>query len=85
MHIINYSREVDVIELFSFSSISLTAFAWMKCEVDVEDCESFLQGHKILTRGGKDFGVSPKYTRISMLDRDENFNLFVKRLSTIHL
>ncbi|KAG7954496.1 hypothetical protein I3843_11G021800 [Carya illinoinensis] len=32
------------------------AFAWMKCEVDIEDCESFLQGHKILTRGGKEFG-----------------------------
>lgn len=85
MHIINYSSKVDVIELYSCSSIYFAAFAWMKCEVDIEDCESFLEGHKILTRGGKDFGVSPKYVRISMLDRDDNFNLFVKRLSTIHL
>ncbi|XP_068308599.1 tryptophan aminotransferase-related protein 2-like [Pyrus communis] len=60
------------------------AFAWLKCEDDhVEDCESFLRGYKILTRGGRHFGVGPKYVRISMLDRDNNFDLFVKRLSTI--
>ncbi|KAK9926837.1 hypothetical protein M0R45_024046 [Rubus argutus] len=60
------------------------AFAWLKCEDDaVEDCESFLKGHKILTRGGRHFGVGPKYVRISMVDRDINFSLFLKRLSTI--
>ncbi|KAM5571962.1 tryptophan aminotransferase-related protein 1 [Rosa sericea] len=60
------------------------AFAWLKCEDDaVEDCESFLRGHKILTRGGKLFGVSPKYVRVSMLDRDINFSLFLKKLSKI--
>ncbi|KAM1259482.1 hypothetical protein ACFX2J_038791 [Malus domestica] len=60
------------------------AFAWLKCEDDrVEDCESFLRGYKMLTRGGRHFGVGPKYVRISMVDRDNNFNLFVKRLSVI--
>ncbi|KAJ4712388.1 Tryptophan aminotransferase-related protein [Melia azedarach] len=59
------------------------AFAWLKCEQDIEDCESFLKGNKILTRSGKHFGFSPAYVRISMLDRDENFNLFVQRLSNI--
>ncbi|KAK4568726.1 hypothetical protein RGQ29_004220 [Quercus rubra] len=61
------------------------AFAWLKCEKDIEDCETFLRGHKILTRGGKHFGVGPKYVRISMIDRDENFIRFVKRLSTIRI
>ncbi|XP_074316829.1 tryptophan aminotransferase-related protein 2-like [Silene latifolia] len=60
------------------------AFAWLKCEGEVEDCESFLRKHKILTRGGKHFGMSPQYVRISMLDRESNFNLFIKRLSTMH-
>ncbi|KAK3037545.1 hypothetical protein RJ639_030353 [Escallonia herrerae] len=60
------------------------AFAWLKCEGEIEDCESFIRKHKILTRGGKHFGVSPKYVRISMLDRDEKFNLFTERLSKIH-
>ncbi|TYH54880.1 hypothetical protein E1A91_D09G193200v1 [Gossypium mustelinum] len=59
------------------------AFAWIKCEGDIEDCESFLRGKKILTRGGKHFGVNPKYVRISMLDRDKNYETFVRRLSTI--
>ncbi|GMH21505.1 hypothetical protein Nepgr_023347 [Nepenthes gracilis] len=59
------------------------AFAWLRCEGEIEDCEAFLRGHKILTRSGKHFGMSPKYVRISMLDRDENFRLFLKRLSAI--
>ncbi|KAG7951857.1 hypothetical protein I3843_12G029200 [Carya illinoinensis] len=61
------------------------AFAWMKCERDIEDCESFLQGHKIFTRGGEHFGFGTEYVRISMLDRDDNFHLLVKRLSAIHI
>lgn len=59
------------------------AFAWIKCEGDIDNCESFLRGKKILTRGGKHFGVSPKYVRVSMLDRDKNYETFVRRLSTI--
>ncbi|XP_057419865.1 tryptophan aminotransferase-related protein 2-like isoform X2 [Lotus japonicus] len=58
-------------------------FAWMRCEGDIEDCESFLRGHKILTRSGKQFGASPKYVRISMLDTDENFSHFIDRLYAI--
>ncbi|XWS60781.1 hypothetical protein CRYUN_Cryun07bG0066600 [Craigia yunnanensis] len=59
------------------------AFAWIKCKGEIEDYESFLRGKKILTRGGKHFGVSPKYVRISMLDRDKNYGTFVERMSTI--
>ncbi|KAK4394783.1 Tryptophan aminotransferase-related protein 2 [Sesamum angolense] len=50
---------------------SQPAFAWLKCEGETEDCESFLRDHKILTRSGKHFGESPKYVRISVLPRDE--------------
>ncbi|XP_020270596.1 tryptophan aminotransferase-related protein 2-like [Asparagus officinalis] len=59
-------------------------FAWMKCEKEeIEDCESFLKGLKILTRGGKHFGVGMKYVRVSMLDREETFNLFIERLESL--
>uniref|UniRef100_A0A6N2MGM0 Alliinase C-terminal domain-containing protein n=1 Tax=Salix viminalis TaxID=40686 RepID=A0A6N2MGM0_SALVM len=61
------------------------AFAWLKCQELMQDCEGFLRSNNILTRSGKHFGVSPQYVRISMLDRDENFYIFVERLSTIHL
>ncbi|KAF3437488.1 hypothetical protein FNV43_RR20241 [Rhamnella rubrinervis] len=57
------------------------AFAWLRCENNTEDCESYLRGHKILARGGRHFGVEPNYVRVSMLDRDDNFGAFLKRLS----
>ncbi|KAK1433841.1 hypothetical protein QVD17_10759 [Tagetes erecta] len=60
----------------------LPAFAWLKCE-EVDDCESFLRRHKILTRGGKHFGASTKYVRISMLSRESEFNLLTERLPAI--
>ncbi|XP_057516032.1 tryptophan aminotransferase-related protein 2 [Amaranthus tricolor] len=56
------------------------AFAWLKCEEHIEDCEGFLRSHNVLTRSGVHFGMSPKYVRISMLDRDSNYDLFIKRL-----
>ncbi|CAL9115699.1 unnamed protein product [Musa acuminata var. zebrina] len=60
------------------------AFAWLKCEKEgVEDCESFLRNHKLLTRSGRHFGVEAKYVRISLLDRDETFDLFIQRLLSL--
>ncbi|KAL6007099.1 hypothetical protein ACLOJK_032595 [Asimina triloba] len=50
---------------------------------EVEDCGAFLKSHKILTRSGSMFGADPRYVRVSMVDRDETFNILVDRLSTI--
>ncbi|KAI3785795.1 hypothetical protein L1987_44920 [Smallanthus sonchifolius] len=61
----------------------LPAFAWLKCEGEVDDCEGFLRRHKILTRGGKHFGASMKYVRISMLSRENEFKLLTDRLPAI--
>ncbi|XP_075485985.1 L-tryptophan--pyruvate aminotransferase 1-like [Primulina tabacum] len=58
------------------------AFAWLKCKGGI-DCEKLLRGYKILTRSGKRFGSDQEYVRISMLARDEEFDLFLRRLSTI--
>ncbi|CAK9182776.1 unnamed protein product [Ilex paraguariensis] len=59
------------------------AFAWIKCKETAEDCEELFRAHKILTRSGKRFGSDPKYVRVSMLNREEEFNLFLERLSAI--
>ncbi|KAG5039594.1 hypothetical protein AAZX31_05G038800 [Glycine max] len=59
------------------------AFIWLKCEGDIEDCESLLREHKIVARSGRHFGASPKYVRISMLDTDETFIQLIDRLSAI--
>lgn len=69
------------------TTLPFPAFAWLKCErADIEDCESFLrQKYKILTRGGKHFGSDAKHVRVSMLDRDGTFDMFIERLSSIEL
>lgn len=53
------------------------------CEESEEDCEKLLKGHKIHTRDGRKFGSDPNYVRISMLSRDEDFNIFLQRLMAI--
>lgn len=59
------------------------AFAYLKCEEGIVDCERFLrENKKILTKSGKHFGDEESYVRISMLDRDTNFNIFLHRISS---
>ncbi|XP_022734032.1 L-tryptophan--pyruvate aminotransferase 1-like [Durio zibethinus] len=58
------------------------AFAWLKSKEGL-NCDNLLREHKIVTRGGTNFGVGSKYTRISMLSSDDEFNLLLERLSTI--
>ncbi|KAJ4829532.1 Tryptophan aminotransferase- protein 2, partial [Turnera subulata] len=36
------------------------AFAWLKCEEPIEDCQVFLRKYKILTRSLRQFGVGPQ-------------------------
>ncbi|MQL96418.1 hypothetical protein Taro_029092 [Colocasia esculenta] len=50
---------------------------------DVEDCEQFLRRLNIITRSGKNSGSGLRYVRVSMLDTDEKFDLFVKRILAI--
>ncbi|KAI5004981.1 hypothetical protein ZWY2020_032224 [Hordeum vulgare] len=60
------------------------AFAWLRCDrEDVEDCAGFLRGHKILTRSGNQFGADPRYVRVSMLDRDDAYDIFIRRLASL--
>ncbi|XP_022683459.1 tryptophan aminotransferase-related protein 2 [Setaria italica] len=59
-------------------------FAWLRCHKDgVEDFESFLRERKIITRGGSKFGVDERVVRISMLDTDEAFNVFLGRIASL--
>ncbi|XP_024530924.1 tryptophan aminotransferase-related protein 1 [Selaginella moellendorffii] len=56
------------------------AFAWLKCNRD-SDCKEVLKLGGVLSRSGVQFGVGPDYVRISMLDREGNFETFIARLS----
>ncbi|XP_016546694.2 L-tryptophan--pyruvate aminotransferase 1 [Capsicum annuum] len=59
------------------------AFAWLMCKGSEEDCEKLLKGHKLQTRGGEKFGSYSRNVRISMLGKDEDFNIFLQRLEAI--
>ncbi|KAK4724193.1 hypothetical protein R3W88_026972 [Solanum pinnatisectum] len=48
-----------------------------------EDCEKLLKEHMIHTRSGSRFGSDSRNVRISMLSRDEDFNIFLKSLMAI--
>ena len=45
--------------------------------------ERFLKTLKILRRNGEHFGVEAKCVRVSMLDREETFNVFIERLASL--
>ncbi|KAM3202843.1 hypothetical protein P3L10_030468 [Capsicum annuum] len=64
-------------------SESHPAFAWLMRKGSEEDCEKFLKGHKLQTRGGEKFGSYSRNVRISMLGKDQDFNIFLQRLEAI--
>ncbi|KAG6654993.1 hypothetical protein I3843_05G165200 [Carya illinoinensis] len=67
--------------LFTGESVeTLPAYAWLKCEEGIKDCEEFLRGIEIVGRGGKQFGADPKFARVSLLCREDDFNGFIERL-----
>ncbi|KAG7012261.1 Tryptophan aminotransferase-related protein 2 [Cucurbita argyrosperma subsp. argyrosperma] len=58
-------------------------FAWLKCEDEEEDSAALLQRHRIIGRSGVSFGSEANFVRVSMMDRDDNFDSFVQRISKI--
>ncbi|CAN1838711.1 L-tryptophan--pyruvate aminotransferase 1 [Linum perenne] len=58
------------------------AFGWLTCK---EGCDAMalMKAHNVLTRGGEAFGVSSRYTRISMIGHEDEFDRFVDRVSEI--
>ncbi|KAM7487275.1 hypothetical protein LguiB_024759 [Lonicera macranthoides] len=61
------------------------AFAWMKCKEKIEDCEKFLREKNIATRSGRRFGTDPHHVRVSMLNKEEEYELFLERLKDIQV
>ncbi|KAG0578251.1 hypothetical protein KC19_4G009200 [Ceratodon purpureus] len=59
-----------------------SAFIWLKYEEEA-DCQKILQRNGILARGGPAFGVSAQYARLSLLGREQDVDLLVKRLATL--
>ncbi|CAA7035993.1 unnamed protein product [Microthlaspi erraticum] len=67
---------------FGKSISNSPAFAWLGCKEE-RDLGSLLKENKVLTRGGDRCGCDKKYVRVSMLSRDDDFDIFLHRLATI--
>ncbi|XP_019196312.1 PREDICTED: L-tryptophan--pyruvate aminotransferase 1-like [Ipomoea nil] len=61
---------------------TIPAFGWIESKGE-EDCAELLKKHKILGRCGTKFGVGKQFARISLVSKDEEFNLLLQRLSII--
>ncbi|CAO2194515.1 unnamed protein product [Urochloa humidicola] len=60
------------------------AYAWVKCEREEdEDCYEALLKAKIITRTGVGNEVSSRYTRISLLKSDDDFDVLMERVTDL--
>ena len=61
-----------------------TAYAWVKCEREEdEDCYNALLKAKIITRSGVWYEAGTRYTRISLLKRDDDFEVLMERVADL--
>ncbi|CAN8239213.1 unnamed protein product [Cochlearia groenlandica] len=85
-------KETDVFSLpkypeahcnfFDKSFESYPAFAWLGAKEEM-DLVSELRRQKVMTRGGERCGSDKKHVRISMLSREDVFNVFLERLANM--
>ncbi|KAF8678501.1 hypothetical protein HU200_046255 [Digitaria exilis] len=60
------------------------AYAWVKCEGEEdEDCHGALLKANIITRTGVFFEAGSRYTRISLLKSDDDFDVLMERVTDL--
>lgn len=59
-------------------------YAWVKCEMEEDDdCYEALLKAKIITRSGARFEASSRYTRLSLLKTDDDFEVLMERVTDL--
>ncbi|KAL1216473.1 L-tryptophan--pyruvate aminotransferase 1 [Cardamine amara subsp. amara] len=69
---------------FEKSLESYPAFAWLGTKEET-DLVSELRRQKVMTRAGERCGSDKKHVRVSMLSREDVFNVFLERLANMKL
>ncbi|KAL2497058.1 Tryptophan aminotransferase-related protein 3 [Abeliophyllum distichum] len=60
------------------------AYVWLKCEREEDtNCNAVLRGANIIGHLGSLFNASDRYVRLSLLKRDDDFNLLLYRLKEL--
>ncbi|XP_076941154.1 tryptophan aminotransferase-related protein 4-like [Bidens hawaiensis] len=69
---------------FNETRLPSPAYAWVKCEREEEDdCGAVLQAGKIIGRAGSKFSTSDRYTRLSLIKCQYDFELLLQRLTEL--
>eukprot|EP00268_Persea_americana_P062495 TRINITY_DN8016_c0_g1_i3.p1 TRINITY_DN8016_c0_g1~~TRINITY_DN8016_c0_g1_i3.p1 ORF type:complete len:465 (-),score=70.10 TRINITY_DN8016_c0_g1_i3:201-1595(-) len=59
-------------------------YAWLKCEMEEdEDCESVLRGAGIISSPGSSFGAPNRYTRLSLIKSQDDFDWLLHRINAL--
>ncbi|KAL5715019.1 hypothetical protein ACHQM5_016908 [Ranunculus cassubicifolius] len=60
------------------------AYAWLKCEREEDrDCSEVLKTAGIIGRGGSIFSDDSRYVRLSLIKREDDFELLLQRLDAL--
>ncbi|KAL8248973.1 hypothetical protein R6Q59_005841 [Mikania micrantha] len=60
------------------------AYAWVKCEREEDDdCKAVLEAAKIRSSSGSTFGAEDRYTRLSLIKSQDDFELLLQRLTQL--
>eukprot|EP01018_Ginkgo_biloba_P009316 Gb_19304 [translate_table: standard] len=60
------------------------AYAWVKCEREQDrDCTAVLKSAGIIGRPAQEFGADDRFVRLSLIKRDDNFQLLERRLQAL--
>ncbi|KAK9069640.1 hypothetical protein SSX86_011544 [Deinandra increscens subsp. villosa] len=67
---------------FNETRLPSPAYAWVKCEREEEyDCGAVLEAGKIIGRSGSTFSAEDRYTRLSLIRSQDDFELLLQRLT----
>lgn len=71
-------------KFMSHESKIIAAYAWVKCEREEEyDCGAVLEAGKIIGRAGSMFSAKDRYTRLSLIKSQYDFELLLQRLNEL--
>ena len=60
------------------------AYAWLKCEEEEDrNCSAVLRAGGIISRAGYKFGADGRYTRLSLLRSQDDFDLLMQRMDAL--
>ncbi|KAI7751673.1 hypothetical protein M8C21_010560 [Ambrosia artemisiifolia] len=69
---------------FNETRLPSPAYAWIKCEKEEDDdCGAMLEEGKIISRSGSFFSAKDRYSRLSLIKSQDDFELLIQRFTEL--